>query len=141
MAFIRKRGNAYYLVHCIRKKGRVQQVHLACLGSRPHISDDVIRGVSTRHPFVRIDWNGLREKAATQPLGTAAENAEYWRGLLDEVHRLHHTIAELPLAYLGVTGDRELHNQMITELKLLRNTVDVKLQSSRKGKILPLRQY
>lgn len=140
MAFIRKRGNAYYLVHSVRNKGRVKQLHLACLGSQPHISDDVIRGVTSKHPFMHIDWSGLKQKAVLQPLGTAAENAEYWRSLLEEVHRLHHTIADLPLAYLGVTGDRELRNQMITALKLLRNTVDVKLQSCRKGRILPLRQ-
>ena len=32
MAFIRKRGNAYYLVHNVRKKGHVRQLHLARLG-------------------------------------------------------------------------------------------------------------
>ncbi len=42
MAFIRKRGESYYLVHNVRQEGRVRQIHLACLGRRPRISDDVV---------------------------------------------------------------------------------------------------
>ena len=45
MAFIRKRGEHYYLVHNVRQRGRVRQIHLAPLGRRPRISDDVIAEV------------------------------------------------------------------------------------------------
>jgi hypothetical protein len=64
MAFIQKRGNSYYLVHNVRKQGRVQQVQLADLGRRPRISDKTIQGVQARHPLVRINWNRLREQAS-----------------------------------------------------------------------------
>jgi len=34
MAFVRRKGNAYYLVHNVRRGGKVQQLHLARLGDR-----------------------------------------------------------------------------------------------------------
>ena len=58
MAFIRKRGQSYYLVHNVRQDGRVRQLHLARLGRRPHISDDVIRGVSFPPPLCASGLEG-----------------------------------------------------------------------------------
>ena len=62
MAFIRRKGNSYYLVHNVRKQGKVQQLHLARLGERPRITDDVVRKVSRNHPFLELDWSDLREQ-------------------------------------------------------------------------------
>jgi hypothetical protein len=59
MAFIRKRGQCYYLVHNVRKGDRVEQIHLACLGRQPRISEEFIRGVHAKHPFVPINWKRL----------------------------------------------------------------------------------
>jgi hypothetical protein len=82
MAFIRKRGHSFYLVHNVRKKGRVEQLHLARLGRRPRISDDLIRGVASKHPFVRVDWQGLRERTSRDVVRPFANNAQYLRELL-----------------------------------------------------------
>ena len=60
MAFIRKRGNSYYLVHSVRQKGRVRQGHLASLGERPRVSEEIMEEVKSNHPFVRVDWHGLK---------------------------------------------------------------------------------
>ena len=62
MAFIRKRGNIYYLVHNLRKQGRVRQLYLARLGHRARINEEVIAEVMAKHPFVRVDWKRLRER-------------------------------------------------------------------------------
>jgi len=62
MAFLRRKGNAFYLVHNVRKGGRVKQLHLAKLGERPRITDDVVRQVSRSHPFVDVNWSQLREE-------------------------------------------------------------------------------
>ena len=43
MAFVRRKGNTYFLVHNVRRAGKVQQLHLARLGERPRITDDVVR--------------------------------------------------------------------------------------------------
>lgn len=139
MAFIRKRGRSYYLVHSVRKKGRVEQLHLACLGRRPRISDDVIRGVTSLHPFVRVDWEGLREKASRELVRPFENNSQYLCELLTNVRNLHLDIADLHLPVLEVTQDSELKAQLTSELKLLRATLDVKLNQLRKGKLFSFR--
>jgi len=139
MAFIRKRGNSYYLVHNVRKKGQVQQLHLARLGARPRISEEVIEVVKSKHPFVRVDWQGLRQKASRDLVEPLTNDSRYVRNLLTAVRDLHLDIADLPLPALELTRDPELVTQMISGLKLLRSTLDVKLHQIRKGKTLTLR--
>jgi hypothetical protein len=139
MAFIRKRGNSYYLVHNVRKKGHVHQIHLACLGRRPRINDDVIRGVSSKHPFVRVDWQELKEKASRGLVQPFENNSQYLRDLLAAVRNLHFDIADLHSPMLEMAGDREIATQLTSGLKLLRTTLDVKLNQLRKGRTLPLR--
>jgi hypothetical protein len=134
MAFIRKRGESYYLVHNVRKDGRVRQIHLACLGHRPRISDDVVRGVASKHPFVRIDWKELREKASRDVLQPFEHDSRYLRDLLLAVRNLHFDLADLPLPLLEMAKDRELSGQLVAGLKLLRGTLDVKLHGLRKSK-------
>lgn len=139
MAFIRKRGHSYYLVHNVRKKGRVRQLHLARLGARPRISEDVIEGVKSKHPFVRVDWQGLKQKASRDLVEPFSNDSQYVRSLLGAVRNLNLDIADLPLPALELTRDPELVRQMISGLKLLRSTLDVKLNQMRKGKPLSLR--
>ncbi len=136
MAFIRKRGESYYLVHNVRKKGQVRQLHLARLGRRPRISDDLIRGVRTKHPFVQINWEGLKEKGWRDLVQPFENNAQYVRNLLAAVRQLHLDIADLQLPVLEMAQDAELKAQMNSALKLLRTTLDVKLNQLRKGKPL-----
>src|SRR2546425_881834 len=62
MAFVRRKGNAYYLVHNVRRGGKVKQLHLASLGERPRITNDVVKLVAKKHPFVDLDWKELREQ-------------------------------------------------------------------------------
>src|SRR5712692_3411122 len=62
MAFVRRKGNAYYLVHNVRRRGKVKQLHLARLGERPRITDDVVKQVSRAHPLLNLDWSELREQ-------------------------------------------------------------------------------
>ena len=133
MAFIRKRGNSYYLVHNVRQKGRVRQIHLANLGRRPRISEDVIRGVSTRHPLVPVDWDELRAKSSGSLLRPFENNAESLRDLISSVRNLHMDIADLHLPVLDITQDQELTSQLTAGLKLLRATLDVKLAQIRRG--------
>ena len=134
MAFIRKRGESYYLVHNVRKDGRVRQIHLARLGRRPRISDDVVRGVASHHPFLRVDWKELREKASRDVIQPFHHDSQYLRDLLLAIRNLHFDLADLPLPLLELTKDRELSAQLIAGLKLLRGTLEVKLQELRKVK-------
>jgi len=137
MAFIRKRGQSYYLVHNIRKGARVEQIHLACLGRRPHISDDVVEGVNSKHPFVRVDWKRLRAKASQELVQPFENNSQYLRDLLSAVRGLHFDLADLPLPLLELMNDRELSAQFVSGLKLLRATLDVKLHELRRTRGQP----
>ncbi len=139
MAFIRKRGRSYYLVHNVRKHGRVEQLHLARLGRRPRISDDLIRGVTTRHPFVRVNWQGLKQKASRDLVQPFENNSQYLRDLLASIRNLHLDIADLHLPVLEMTKDSELKAELTSGLKLLRGTLDVKLNQLRRGKPLSFR--
>src|SRR5712692_3344772 len=136
MAFIRKRGESYYLVHNVRKKGRVKQLHLACLGRRPRLSDDIIQGVASKHPFVRVNWEGLREKASRELVQPFENNAQYLRDLIASVRNLHVDVADLQLPVLEMSQDSDLKLQLTSALKLLRSTLDVKLSQMRRGKPL-----
>jgi hypothetical protein len=137
MAFIRKRGHSYYLVHNVRKDGRVHQIHLAKLGRRPHISDELIRGVASRHPFVEIDWKGLRKKASRELVRPFENDSRQLRELLASIRNLHLDIGDLHLPVLAMTHDRELVGQLTSSLKLLRSTLDVKLNQLRRGREQP----
>ncbi len=134
MAFIRKRGRSFYLVHNVREKGHVRQIHLACLGRRPHISDDVIRGVSSKHPFVRVDWSDLREKASQQLIQPFENNAEYLHELISEIRNVDMDIAALHLPVLQLSAGQEVAAELTSAMKLLRATLEVKLGPARKGR-------
>jgi len=54
MAFVRRKGNLFYLVHSVRRGDKVRQLHLARLGDRARITDEVVREVSKKHPFVEL---------------------------------------------------------------------------------------
>ena len=54
--FLRRKGNTFYLVHNVREGGQVKQLHLAKLGERPRITDDVVRQVTRSYPFVDVNW-------------------------------------------------------------------------------------
>ena len=53
MAFVRRKGNTYFLVHNVRRQGKVQQLHLARLGERPRITDEVVRQGIAEPPVPR----------------------------------------------------------------------------------------
>jgi hypothetical protein len=66
MAFVRRKGNSFYLVHNVRRGGKVRQLHLARLGERARITDAVVKEVSKKHPFVELNWRALREQMNNQ---------------------------------------------------------------------------
>ena len=135
MAFIRKRGKSYYLVHNVREKGRVRQIQLASLGKWPRISDEVVQSVAASHPFLEVDWARVRRKASHELVQPMLNDAEYLRDLLAQIRAVHMEIADFQWPSLEMQRDRELRSQFATELKLLRGTLEVKLSQLRKGRL------
>ena len=140
MAFVRKRGQTYYLVHNVRKGGQVEQLYLACLGRRPRISDAVIKGVSAKHPFLQVDWKRLTEKSSGELTRPLENNSQYLRDLVAAVRNLHLDLADLPLPVLDFAKEPELSSEFIAGLKLLRGTLDVKLNQLRRVMGAPFRR-
>jgi hypothetical protein len=136
MAFLRRKGNAYYLVHNVRREGKVKQLHLARLGERPRITDDIVRQVSRAYPFVTVNWTELRESVNSRVDVFDARSA-YVRSLVSTLRNLNLDLADLFPPLLDVSEARAAGVELVTQLRLLHSTVGVKLdqfdRSPRRG--------
>jgi hypothetical protein len=126
MAFVRRKGNTYFLVHNVRKGGKVKQLHLARLGSRPRITDDVIRQVSRDYPFVDLNWSALREQVNNR-IELFDSKSAYLRKLVASLRTLNLDLADLFPPLLDVTAGADTGQDLVTQLRLLHSTVRVKL--------------
>jgi hypothetical protein len=126
MAFLRRKGNSYYLVHNVRQRGKVKQLHLARLGECPRITDDVVRQVSRTYPFVDVDWSALRE-AVNGRVELFSAKSSYVRKLVADLRTLNLDLADLFPPLLDVSEGRAGGHDLVIQLRLLHSTVGVKL--------------
>jgi hypothetical protein len=126
MAFLRRKGNAYYLVHNVRQDGKVKQLHLARLGERPRITDEVVRQVSQAYPFLHVNWTALRE-AAHRRVDVFDPKSPYVRNLVSSLRTINLDLADLFPPMLDVSQGRAAGAELVTQLRLLHSTVGVKL--------------
>ena len=126
MAFLRRKGNSFYLVHNVREGGRVKQLHLAKLGERPRITDDVVRQVSRSHPFVDVNWSQLREQVNNRVELFDPKSNQIQR-LVSSLRNLNLDLADLFPPLLDVSQAPETGLEIIMQLRLLYSTVGVKL--------------
>jgi hypothetical protein len=125
VAFIRRRGSSYFLVHNVRRHGKVQQRHLAHLGQRPRITDDVIRSVARTRPFLALNWSLLRERINGR-VELFDIRSPYAQTLVQSLRLMNLDLADLPPPVLATGGDAS-RRELLTQLRLLRSTLDVKL--------------
>jgi hypothetical protein len=126
MAFLRRKGNAFYLVHNVRKDGRVRQLHLAKLGERPRITDEVVRQVSRSYPFVDVNWSDLREQVNNR-IELYDPKSNQVQKLVSSLRNLTLDLADLFPPLLDVSQAPKEGQEIITQLRLLHSTVGVKL--------------
>ena len=126
MAFLRRKGNTYYLVHNVREGDRVKQLHLAKLGERPRITDDVVRQVTRTYPFVDVNWNELREQVNNR-VELYDPKSNQVQKLVSSLRTLNLDLADLFPPLLDVSHAPEAGQEIITQLRLLHSTVGVKL--------------
>jgi hypothetical protein len=126
MAFLRRKGNTYYLVHNVRKGDRVKQLHLAKLGERPRITDDVVRQVTRSYPLVDVNWNELREQVNNR-VELFDPKSNQIQKLVSTLRTLNLDLADLFPPLLDVSNAPEAGQEIITQLRLLHSTVGVKL--------------
>ncbi|PWT87534.1 MAG: hypothetical protein C5B56_10245 [Proteobacteria bacterium] len=127
MAFVRRKGNAYYLVHNVRRGGKVRQLHLARLGDRARITDKVVRQVSKKHPFVTLNWKALREQINTQVDLTDPHSPTVER-LITTLRALNLDLADLFSPLLRISHSPVIARELLVQLRLLQSTIQVKLE-------------
>ena len=133
MAFVRRKGNTYFLVHNVRRRGKVRQLHLARLGERPRITDDVVRKVSRNHPFLDLDWSRLREEVNSR-VELFDTRSPYVQNLMHSLRSLNLDLADLSPAILLLADRANSSRELVTQLRLLRSTLDVKLDQFERSK-------
>jgi hypothetical protein len=135
MAFVRRKGNSYYLVHNVRRGGKVQQLHLARLGERAKITDDVVREVSKKHPFVELNWRSLREQLSHQ-INLADPDSPAVQKLVRTLRDLNLDLADLFPPVLRLSESPAVTRELLVQLRLLHSTIQVKLdQFGRKDEL------
>jgi len=126
VAFLRRKGNTFYLVHNVREGSRVKQLHLAKLGERPRITDDVVRQVTRAYPFVDVNWSRLREQVNSRIVLYDPKSNQSQK-LVSTLRNLNRDLADLFPPLLDVSQSPEAGYEIITQLRLLHSTVGVKL--------------
>jgi hypothetical protein len=126
MAFVRRKGNAYYLVHNVRRGGKVQQLHLARLGERARITDDVVKEVSKKHPFVALNWRELREQLDNQ-INLADPQSPTVQNLVHTLRELNLDLADIMPPVVRFSESPMVARELLLQLRLLHSTIQVKL--------------
>jgi hypothetical protein len=132
MAFIRRKGNSFYLVHNVRRGGKVRQLHLARLGDRARITDKVVREVSRKHPFVELNWKALRDQLNGQ-INLADATSPAVQKLVTTLRALNLDLADLFPPVLQISESPAVARELLVQLRLLQATIQVKLDQFGRG--------
>src|SRR5258708_13574979 len=121
MAFVRRKGNSFYLVHNVRRGGKVRQLHLARLGDKGRITDQIVREVSKKHPFVELNWRALREQAS-QKINLADPNSPEVQKLVSTTRSLHLELADLFPPLVQISESPRWAKRILGHLRSLTTT-------------------
>ena len=127
MAFVRRKGNKFYLVHNVRRGEKVRQIHLARLGERAQITERVVREVSKKHPFVELNWRALREQVNGNGVDLANLDSPAVQRLVRGLRELNLELADLFPPILRISESSGVANELLLQLRLLQSTLQVKL--------------
>jgi len=127
MAFVRRKGNKFYLVHNVRRGEKVRQIHLARLGEHAQITERVVREVSKKHPFVELNWRALREQVNGNGVDLADLDSRAVQKLVSELRALNLELADLFPPILRISESSGVANELLVQLRLLQSTLQVKL--------------
>jgi hypothetical protein len=134
VAFVRRKGNSLYLVHNVRRGGKVRQLHLARLGTHGRITDHLVREVSRKHPFVELNWKALREQLNGQ-VDLANPNSPAVQKLVSSLRALNLELADLFPPLLRISESPVVARELLVQLRLLQSTLQVKLDQFGRGRV------
>lgn len=133
MAFVRRKGNSFYLVHNVRRGEKVQQLHLARLGQRARITEEVVKEVSKKHPFVELNWRALREQC-NRSTELADPNSPTVQRLVSSLRALNLELADVFPPLLRISESPAVARELLVQLRLLQSTIQVKLEQFGRGR-------
>jgi hypothetical protein len=134
MAFVRRKGNSFYLVHNVRRGEKVKQLHLARLGGHARITDRIVREVSKKHPFVELNWRALREQVNSQQMDLADPNSPAVQKLVATLRDLNLELADVFPPILRISESPAVARELLLQLRLLQSTIQVKLSQFDHGR-------
>ena len=127
MAFVRRKGNKFYLVHNVRRGEKIRQIHLARLGENAQITERVVREVSKKHPFVELNWRALREQVNGNGVDLANLDSPAMQRLVRGLRELNLELADMFPPILRISESSGVANELLLQLRLLQSTLQVKL--------------
>ena len=127
MAFVRRKGNKFYLVHNVRRGAKIRQIHLARLGEHAQITERVVREVSKKHPFVELNWRALREQVNGNGVDLANLDSPAVQRLVRGLRELNLELADLFPPILRISESSGVASELLLQLRLLQSTLQVKL--------------
>jgi hypothetical protein len=127
MAFVRRKGNSFYLVHNVRRGEKVQQLHLARLGQHARITEEVVKEVSKKHPFVELNWRALRHHV-NHHVDLADPNSPTVQRLVASLRTLNLELADVFPPLLRIPESPAVARELLVQLRLLQTTIQVKLE-------------
>jgi hypothetical protein len=133
MAFVRRKGNSFYLVHNVRRGGKVRQLHLARLGQRARITEEVVKEVSKKHPFMELNWRALRDQVNLQ-VDLANPNSPTVQKLVASLRALNLELADVFPPVLRISESPAVARELLVQLRLLQTTIQVKLEQFGRGR-------
>ena len=132
MAFVRRKGNSFFLVHNVRRGGKVRQLHLARLGMNARITAEVVREVSKKHPFIEVNWNSLREQLNGR-VNLADPDSPMVQRLVSNLRSLNLDLADVFPPLFRISGSPAMARELLLQLRLLQSTLQVKLDQFDRG--------
>jgi hypothetical protein len=133
MAFVRRKGNSFYLVHNVRRGEKVQQLHLARLGQRAHITEEVVKEVSKKHPFVELNWRVLRQRC-NHSVDLADSHSPTVQRLVSSLRTLNLELADVLPPLVRISESPVVARELLVQLRLLQSTIQVKLEQFGRGR-------
>ena len=133
MAFVRRKGNSFYLVHNVRCGEKVQQLHLARLGQRARITEEVVKEVTKKHPFVELNWRALRERC-NHSMDLADAQSPAVQRLVSSLRTVTLELADVLPPLVRISESPAVAKELLVQLRLLQSTIHVKLEQFDRGR-------
>jgi hypothetical protein len=86
----------------------------------------VVRKVVRNHPFLDLDWGHLREQVSSR-VELFDVKSPYVQNLMHSLRSLNLDLADLSPPLLVLADRANSSRELVTQLRLLRSTVDIKL--------------